>query len=386
MARKVLVIDDHPETRDIIAGVLRSDGFRVLTAVNGRSGIELAKNEQPHLIVVDGMMPDITGWEVTRQLRQLSTFSHTPIVMFTAADDAEQKLAGFEAGVDDYMIKPVQPDQFLLRVHEMLNSRYGPPPVTGPVAEPEPARPKSYIFGVMGSRGGVGTTTVATNLAVVFSALKMPTTLLDFDPQGHIAIYLNQKPNQNQGVDVLADMSDITHIPHIIDEHLQPYRPNLHLLLARPLLNGRSYNLTSGHTEMILDGILRHTPFAVVDLGRGDNPAHEPVLDRAATILFCLSPERISLAVGRLRLADLKRRLPPAASLHALLVSFNGKRLNTDAIAKFINHPISAQLIATPAEMTTAVNKAKPILLINPRGAFTQQIVKIGRGLKKQIA
>ena len=214
----------------------------------------------------------------------------------------------------------------------------------------------------------------------------MPTTLVDLDTQGHIAFYLNQKLSAQHGVDTLASLNDVTRIPQIIGDHLRPYRPNLHLLLTRPLLTGHLAALTSGHTEMILDGVLRHAPFAVVDLGHSDTPAHDPVLDRAAMLLLCLRPERISLAIGRLRLADLKRRLPDTTSLHALLVDFGGKPLATAAIAKFINYPISAQLVATPAEMATAVNQGKPLLLVNPRGPFTQQIVKIGRALQKQTA
>lgn len=123
MAYKILVIDDHPETLSIIQRVLQQQGYQVLGARSGFRGLTLAESENPDLVMVDGMMPEMDGWEVCRRLRATPKLAKIPIIMFTAVDEAEQKLAGFDAGADDYLTKPTEPDELVERVKTILDNR-----------------------------------------------------------------------------------------------------------------------------------------------------------------------------------------------------------------------------------------------------------------------
>ncbi|MCA9896534.1 MAG: response regulator, partial [Anaerolineales bacterium] len=92
IAFKILVIDDHPETLSIIQRVLQQHGYNVLGARSGFRGLSLAESENPDMVLVDGMMPEMDGWEVCRRLRAMPKLGDMPIIMFTAVDEAEQKL------------------------------------------------------------------------------------------------------------------------------------------------------------------------------------------------------------------------------------------------------------------------------------------------------
>lgn len=135
MTFKLLIIDDHPETRSIIGRVLEQQGYQVVAAVNGLEGLKLAEQEKPALILLDFMMPVMDGLETCQRLRQRPEMAKVPIIMFTAVDDPQQKLSVFNAGADDYLNKPTEPAELVDRVKTMLETAYGPLPETSPREE-----------------------------------------------------------------------------------------------------------------------------------------------------------------------------------------------------------------------------------------------------------
>jgi DNA-binding response OmpR family regulator len=103
MARLILVVEDEPTLRETLAEALEADGFRVVAAGDGRSGLALFRSEHPDLVLLDLMLPELSGIEVTRIIRTEST---VPIVMLTAKGTEVDKVVGLELGADDYMTKP----------------------------------------------------------------------------------------------------------------------------------------------------------------------------------------------------------------------------------------------------------------------------------------
>jgi DNA-binding response OmpR family regulator len=114
---RTLVVDDAPEFRELLASVLRREGFRVETAGDGDSALALARAGEPDVVVLDIGLPGIDGVEVCRQLR---TFSDAYIVMLTARSDEVDKLIGLSVGADDYVTKPFSPRELVARVRAML--------------------------------------------------------------------------------------------------------------------------------------------------------------------------------------------------------------------------------------------------------------------------
>jgi DNA-binding response OmpR family regulator len=106
MAEKILIVDDDVDTLRLVGLMLQRQGYQISAATNGQQGLSKAVDEQPDLILLDIMMPNMDGYEVTRQLRQNPITANTPILMFTAKTQLDDKVAGFEVGADDYLTKP----------------------------------------------------------------------------------------------------------------------------------------------------------------------------------------------------------------------------------------------------------------------------------------
>ncbi len=117
---KVLLVDDEQDIIDLLKYNLEREGYQVTTALNGRDAIKQAKQQRPDLIVLDIMMPGMDGVEVCNQLRQLPEFKQTLITFLSARGEDYSQIAGFEAGADDFITKPVRPKVFLSKVKALL--------------------------------------------------------------------------------------------------------------------------------------------------------------------------------------------------------------------------------------------------------------------------
>lgn len=117
---KLLLVDDEPDILEILSYPLKNEGFQVHTANNGLEAIKLAKNIQPHLIVLDVMMPEMDGIEACEIIRKDPTISNTLITFLSARGEDYSKIAGFNAGADDYITKPIKPKVLVSKVKSLL--------------------------------------------------------------------------------------------------------------------------------------------------------------------------------------------------------------------------------------------------------------------------
>src|SRR5271165_5220452 len=113
MTRPVLIVDDEEHIRELVAHYLTREGFAVEQASTGPQALEMFAQVQPSLVVLDIMLPGLSGTEVCREIRKTST---VPILMLTARDDIVDKVVGFELGADDYLTKPFEPKELVVRV------------------------------------------------------------------------------------------------------------------------------------------------------------------------------------------------------------------------------------------------------------------------------
>ena len=117
MPATLLVVEDEPKLRELLRSYLERGGFIVLTTGSGAEALTLARRVAPDLVVLDLRLPDISGEVVAIELR---TFSDAPILMLTAKSSEEDRIAGLEAGADDYVVKPFSPRELVLRVEAIL--------------------------------------------------------------------------------------------------------------------------------------------------------------------------------------------------------------------------------------------------------------------------
>ena len=117
---KILLVDDEPDILEIISYNLTSQGYNVSTANNGVQAVKKAKKEQPHLIILDVMMPEMDGIEACEQIRKIPELENTLIAFLTARGEDYSQVAGFEAGADDYITKPIKPKVLVSKIKSLL--------------------------------------------------------------------------------------------------------------------------------------------------------------------------------------------------------------------------------------------------------------------------
>jgi two-component system alkaline phosphatase synthesis response regulator PhoP len=122
MSRKILVADDEQHILDTVRAYLKESGYQVITARNGRDALVAFHNEQPDLVILDVMMPELGGWDTARLIRKESD---VPLIFLTARVDDSDKIAGLEIGADEYITKPFSPRVLVAQVRASLRRVYG---------------------------------------------------------------------------------------------------------------------------------------------------------------------------------------------------------------------------------------------------------------------
>jgi len=121
---KILVVDDEQEIAGIVKAYLEREGYQVVLAGDGKSALALVRSQSPDLLVLDLMLPEVSGWDVCRAIRKESNL---PIIMLTARDEVADRIVGLELGADDYVTKPFDPKELVSRVKAVLRRSQTPP-------------------------------------------------------------------------------------------------------------------------------------------------------------------------------------------------------------------------------------------------------------------
>lgn len=117
---KILLVDDEPDILEFVSYNLKKEGYQVFTAVSGKEGITIAKKEKPQLIILDVMMPDVDGIETCKEIRDTPGLKNVLIAFLTARAEDYSQIAGFDAGADDYINKPIKPRVLVSRIQALL--------------------------------------------------------------------------------------------------------------------------------------------------------------------------------------------------------------------------------------------------------------------------
>jgi len=117
---KILLVDDEPDILEIVGYNLKNEGYKIYTAKNGIEAIEKAKKHEPHLIILDIMMPEMDGIEACEKIRATKGLENVLITFFTARSEDYSQMAGFDVGADDYITKPIKPKVLISKIKALL--------------------------------------------------------------------------------------------------------------------------------------------------------------------------------------------------------------------------------------------------------------------------
>ncbi|WP_196138757.1 twitching motility response regulator PilH [Aliikangiella sp. G2MR2-5] len=117
---KILIVDDSPTEIHVLSTILESNGYQVVTAESGESGVAVAKEELPDLVLMDVVMPGLNGFQATRQLKKDPATAHIPVVIVTTKDQETDKIWGMRQGAKDYLTKPVEEGNLINTIQAIL--------------------------------------------------------------------------------------------------------------------------------------------------------------------------------------------------------------------------------------------------------------------------
>jgi len=120
VVQRILIVDDDREIVRLVRAYLEKEHFQVFTAYDGETALRVARHEHPNLMILDLMLPDRDGWDITRTIRSDPALHNTPIIMLTARVEDSEKIIGLELGADDYVTKPFNPREVVARVRSVL--------------------------------------------------------------------------------------------------------------------------------------------------------------------------------------------------------------------------------------------------------------------------
>lgn len=370
MAPKILIADDDPETLRLISLMLQRQGYQIITAANGIQAIGLARVEKPDLMIIDVMMPDLDGFEVVRQLRKNPDIAATPILMFTAKIQVEDKVQGYEAGADDYLTKPVHPAELQARIRSLLTRSQTRAAVSAPNV------PRGYVVGVLGAKGGVGTSSLALNLAVGFQKTNKGTSLaVEMKPgQGTWALEL--------GLEKIEGLSNLLHlrpseINHsMVEKYVTKTTFGVNLLLASNSLKDIELCAASAQMDALIQTLPYTAQFIVLDIGTGIQPGVDNILSICNELILLTEPAPSSVQRARILLTELEEtgfgKTKPLT-----VVIYNRFRsdlqLSNQQIHEALSVSTSVIIPPSPEQAYQAALRYLPLTLAKQDGTVTQQ-------------
>lgn len=293
MARKprVLVIDDDPGLIKMMGLILHKAGYSVEAATSGIDGLAKTDEFKPDVVILDRMMPFMDGLEVVRRLRSRPGTAQIPIIMLSAMGRVDDKVDGFEAGVDDYVHKPVEPKEVLARTKALLmRANYSRPPAARTVA-------------FLGAKGGVGVTSAAINVGVTLAKHGSSVIFAELRSSGGTVRH-QLKVNSKQDLGNLLAMAPDQIKRSEIERRIFSHSSGMRLLMSPQ--NGDSERVSQGHVELILDVLTTRAQFVILDLPPILDDAARRALELSDQILLVTEPETLSISCAYMQLLRLK--------------------------------------------------------------------------------
>lgn len=359
---RVLLIDDEPFYYKLLSRPMKDAGHEFDYSKTGKDGLAMVSAKTPDVIILDLLLPDMHGFDILTRLRRDSNFSHIPVIVITAKNELGDKLKAFELGADDYLIKPLQPEELVARMR-ILARRGRAMQIVSQMEKGDDAT--TTIVAVHSLRGGVGATSVAVNLALAFNQLWAKSTLL-IDAvlsAGQVAMMLNVKPRftWEDFVEIETKNIDEDLIKDIASKH-----PSGLSFISAPRNPIALDTFGDEFWRIVLDRLAKQYEFIVIDTAHDFADVTIQMLNFANTLVLMLAPEMSSLRAA-MSAIDIYDKLGFPREKIKLLLNSNSSitGIRQTQIEKVLDHPIDFVIPYEPDAVIRAVNFGEPFLLEN---------------------
>ena len=376
MSEKILIIDDDMDTLKLVGLMLQKQSYQIVAANNGLQGLEQAEIENPDLILLDVMMPGMDGYEVAKRLRANPLTTNTPILMFTAKTQLDDKVNGFEAGADDYLTKPTHPVELNAHVKALL-ARSSKGKVS---SSPLPTEIRALTIGIMSPRGGQGVSTVAVNLGgALHLSTKADVIVGELRPgMGSLGPDLGE-PEPIALVELLSgNIADMTR-QKVKDKLFVHEETGLQFLFGsiQPKDNAMAGALVP--METLVNRLSYLARYLVLDLGAGLTPLAQKMIASCNLLVVVAEPVANALAHSKLLIDNLVELGVPETNIQVVVV--NRIRSDTQLTLAQIESQLGQSPVVsiTPApELIYQATRVKTIAIAaRPDSLTAQQFGKL---------
>ena len=371
---KILLVDDEPDLLRLLKFVFQAAGYHVITATNGAEALSKAQSERPHLVVLDVMMPEISGLEVCWRLRDIPETAHLPIIIVSAKGEVPDRVTGLHAGADDYLVKPVSPDELLARVVALLNR-------TQRAQTSARAQERGKIWGFVGAKGGTGVSTVVLNLATLLAQQKKPTIAVELQPnQSTFAVQLKWRGGENlrhllrRGLDQLDAKA--------ISARLYPTFTGLRLLYG-PQQVGELGDLDADRVALIIEKLGQMADYVLLDIPYGASAANQAAARACDLMIVVMEPEPGAIQCAKMQLDLMTSWDIVGALVGIVLVNRSGAPGNVSL--RDVNQQLGGEIVGVvpfAGELAPiAFAQGLPMVVIKPEHGITAAFKEILRRL-----
>jgi CheY-like chemotaxis protein len=434
----ILVIDDDVNLLQMVRLMLERVGHEVETARAGEKGIEMAGQLQPELAIIDVMMPELSGYDVVRRMREDPRTARIPIVILTARSQPMDKHMALEAGANSFLSKPVSSQELTDRVAAVLQAGVdyrvhtglltepvparvsqpaaatptgSPPPTdiqappstaeiiaaTQPTSEIKPRPPRTTgrmpigaedidqhadipptrlpVITVLSLRGGSGCTTIAINLAFLWASMARRVCVAELSRAGgHIPMHIHLTSKNHWGL--LLDQGDIPD-PRVLHQILLQHTASGVTVLAAPSVPPAD-GLTTPATQNILRELTSTYNPVVVDAG-SLSAATVGALNVSSAVVVVMTDDPFSVQTTGQTLITLQNMGVEASRVRVVLNHTHSTRdLPPAAIQKALKRPLSAELPYDPNQ-PGAVRRGMPLVVASPKSPYAAAVQQLTR-------
>lgn len=375
MSEKILIVDDDIDSLKLISLMLQRHGYDVVAASAGIQALSKASSDYPDLIILDIMMPDMDGYEVCRRLRADEHTRNIPVIMFTAKILVDDKVAGFEAGADDYLTKPIHPAELASRVKAILARSNN---------QKNNNSHRGKTIGVIGAKGGVGTTTLALNIAAANIVNQESTIVADFClGSGSMGIMLGADNSHGMANVLSRPANEIT--PATLQNEMIVHRSGLQALLSSANPREAQLKFPIESAFAVINGLRSLAQYSIFDLGNLYDDITSRLLREMDQFILVVEPFTPALKLGRNLIQELESN-QISKQIHIVVVSRTQSTAQTpwSEVERILGRDVQAIISAAPDIAFQSDEEAIPLVLNYPNSIVSNQIMTLTKDINEQ--
>ena len=378
MSSKVLIVEDDLDLLRGIGLALQKQGYEIATAENGEEALRKVQTEKPDLVILDIMLPGVSGLEVCQQLRDKPETVGLPIIMLSALAKVDDRIKGLKVGADDYVSKPFDLNELVARVAGLLERtrrlRAGP------------AVKRGRVLGFLGAKGGVGTTTVAVNVALALAQRRNKVIAVELRPCfGTMALQLGSKPRASAAGWLELPAGDINE--RQLTRYLTGDSTDLRALLGPQKVDDYR-QVDAEQVEAMLTALSTMADYVVVDLPCQPSEAVQAALRCCARAIVVVEPEPACVRAAGLTIELLQTWGMDPGQVRAVVV--HRARMATPMSVATIGTTLGREILGGVAHAADlpikAIELGQPLVVSAPDSMAALALGEIAERLAAQLS